>query len=97
MTPKRWTESESEVSSACGAQHECGAPIPLIALFIGFPANGMFFSVADGLDARGTNSFFDEKFFYLIGAPISQAQIVSFTASLVTVAFNGELETTMLL
>src|SRR5207249_8480821 len=81
----------------CRNEHECGSPIPLVAIFRGFPANRTFFSITDRVNAGGVNALVDEKLLYAIGAPVTQSEVVFFAAPFVTMPFNPELQTAMFL
>src|ERR1051326_877289 len=76
--------------------YESRAPVLLIALFAGFPANGTLFSIADCLDDRRINPFSNKRFLYLVGAAIPQTQVVLSTSPLVTATFDRELHVAVL-
>src|SRR5438093_2300332 len=82
---------------ACRNQHECGSPIPLVAIFRGFPAKRTFFSITGRVNAGGVNALVDEELLDAVGSPVTQSEVVFFAAPFVTMPFNPELHTAMFL
>src|SRR5579864_1953647 len=72
------------------------AAVLLPAAFVGLGAERFFLTVADGLDAAGTDSGGDQGTLHRIGAAIAQSQVVLGRSALVAVALNREVDIGML-
>src|SRR5690348_13272304 len=77
------------------AKHKRSVPIPLVAVFCIFPADGTFLAVADRADAGSVNAFFDKKLPDDVGTSISKTEVIFFAASVVAISFDRKLETSM--
>src|SRR5438093_3330260 len=69
----------------------------LITVFVLFTAHGPFFAVADRIDARCRQPLRQQEFFDGVRAAVAKAEVVFLAAALVTVAFDGEPHTRVLL
>src|ERR1041385_5511444 len=69
----------------------------LPALLVGFSAERLFFAKAQRLDTVGCNPGLRERSFHRIGTAVTQGNVVVGRSTLVAVAFDGDLDSCVLL
>ena len=70
--------------------NEMTAPVLLPAFFRGLGAEGLLFTVADGLNTIGADATLHQSVLHAVSAIIAKRQVVFSRASLVAMPLNGE-------
>src|SRR5579863_4322516 len=82
---------------AFGAPDGLGVTVLLVALLVLIRADRLQLTIRDGRDVVARNARISEELLGRVGALLTQTQVVLFTATLVAVAFERELDVRVLL